>query len=102
MVNFLHLQRRCPCLLNAFLTFEKFPKIWRCFEIFKSPYILEIFEFEILRQQFSLLWFSMFVVQIWCLYLVNQLLYGVLPETTFLTKTAEHDLSLTSITFDLG
>ena len=45
----------------------------------------------------------MFVVQIWCLYLVkNRLLYGVLPETTFLTKTAEHDLSLTSITFDLA
>ena len=44
----------------------------------------------------------MFVVQIWCLYLVNRLLYGVLPETRFLTKTAEHDLSLTSITFDLG
>ena len=44
----------------------------------------------------------MFVVQIWCLYLVNRLLYGVLPETTFLTKTAEHDLILTSITFDLG
>ena len=44
----------------------------------------------------------MFVVQIWCLYLVNRLLYGVLPKTTFLTKTAEHDLSLTSITFDLG
>ena len=43
----------------------------------------------------------MFVVQIWCLYLVNRLLYSVLPETTFLTKTAEHDLSLTSITFDL-
>ena len=45
----------------------------------------------------------MFVVKIWCLYLVNQLLYSVLPETTFFfTKTAEHDLSLTSITFDLG
>ena len=44
----------------------------------------------------------MFAVQIWYLYLVNRLLYGVLPETTFLTKTAEHDLSLTSITFDLG
>ena len=44
----------------------------------------------------------MFEVQIWCLYLVNRLLYGVLPETTFLTKTVEHDLSLTSITFDLG
>ena len=35
----------------------------------------------------------MFVVQIWCLYLVNRLLYSVLPETTFLTKTAEHDFS---------
>ena len=45
----------------------------------------------------------MFEVQIWCLYLGNRLLYGVLPETTFfLTKTVEHDLSLTSITFDLG
>ena len=57
---------------------------------------------KILREQFSLLCFSLFVVQIWCLYLVNRLLYGVLPETTFLTKTAEHDLNLTSITFDLG
>ena len=28
----------------------------------------------------------MFVVQIWCLYLVNRLLYGVLPETTFFDK----------------
>ena len=56
-----------------------------------------------MRYQYSLLCFSMFVVQIWSLYLVNRLLYGVLPETTFiLTKTAEHDLSLTSITFDLG
>ena len=44
----------------------------------------------------------MFVVKVWSLYLVNQLLYSVLPETTFLTKTAEHGLSLTSITFDLG
>ena len=44
----------------------------------------------------------MFEVQIWCLYLANRLLYGVLPETTFFTKTVEHDLSLTSITFDLG
>ena len=44
----------------------------------------------------------MFVVEIWCSYLVNRLLYGVLPETTFFfTKTAEHGLSLTSITFDL-
>ena len=43
----------------------------------------------------------MFVVQICCLYLVNRLLYGVLPETAFFTKTAEHDLSLTSVTFDL-
>ena len=44
----------------------------------------------------------MFEVKIWCLYHINRLLYSVLPETTFLTKTAEHDLSLTSITFDLG
>ena len=28
----------------------------------------------------------MFEVQIWCLYLVNRLLYGVLPETTFFDK----------------
>ena len=52
--------------------------------------------------QFSSLCISMFEVPIWCLYLGNRVLYGVLPETTFLTKTAEHDLSLTSITFDLG
>ena len=44
----------------------------------------------------------MLVVKSSSLYLVNRLLYGVLPETFFFsTKTAEHDLSLTSITFDL-
>ena len=57
--------------------------------------------FKILRPVFFAM-LSMFVIQIWCLYLVNRLLYSVLPETIFLTKTTEHDLSLTSITFDLG
>ena len=44
----------------------------------------------------------MFEVQIWCLYLVNRLLNGVLPEPAFLTKTVVHDLSLTPITLTLG
>ena len=66
--------------------------------LFKS---LDFENFEFQNSEIAV-FFAMFVVQIWCLYLVNRLLYGVLPETTFLTKTAEYDLSLTSITFNLG
>ena len=44
------------------------------------------FEFQNSEVAVSSLCFSMFEVQIWCLYLVNRLLYGVLPETTFFDK----------------
>ena len=103
----IHVQRRYPCHSNAILAFEKFSPHLEIFWIL-SIFYLKVFRFsrflnfKILRYQFSSLCFSMFLVQIWCLYLVNRLLYGVLSETTFLTKTAEHDLSLTSITFDHG
>ena len=89
-----------------FRLLKNFPKLGEFLKILnfcsKVSRFYKLLNFKILRQQFSLLCFSMSVVQIWCSYLVNRLLYGVLPETTFFTKTVENDLSLTSITFDFG
>ena len=99
---FLHEQRRYPCLLNAISTLKNGDFLEILNFLFKCFYILKNVEFRNSEIAVSSLCFSMFVVQIWCLYLVNPLLYGVLSERTFLTKTAEHDISSTPITFDLG
>ena len=74
-----------------FLLLKNFPKVWRFFEnsnvfYLKGSRFGKFLNFKIPRQQFSLLCFSMFVVQVKCLYLVYRLLYGVLPETTFFAK----------------
>ena len=107
LVNFFHVQRQCQCLSNAILTFEKFPQnleiFWKSsiFYLKVSRYLKNFEVAKILSIAVFLGYaISMFEVQIWCLYLVNRLLYGVLPETTvLLTKTVEHDLSLTRYNF---
>ena len=101
------MQRRFPGLLNAILTFEKFPNN---LEIF-----LKILNFYLKVSRFKKNEFQNSEIAVFFAILFDvcgQNLVFVSCKSTalqrftwnnfFFTKTAEHDLSLTSITFDLG
>ena len=89
-----------------FLLWKNFPKIWRFCKILnfllKSLYILKFFEFR--HTEIAVFFATLFYV-----YGLNLVFVSCKSNAlrcfiwnNFFTKTSEHDLSLTSITFDLG